>query len=188
MRTSASSLREAKSELEFGLMRVESVGRSSDAEELAEKAMFVRGEYGPSDPRYLEVTRRLNDDALILTAGSFLACTPGVHLKTKFGGLRAFFSGEGAFFIECSGQGDLFYNAYGDVHEKQVDGALTIDTGHLVAWEPSLSYKIAGMGGLKQTLFSGEGLVMNFTGRGRLWVQTRHLSATARWLSPFLIG
>lgn len=158
---------------------------------------FFVGEYGgdrggelwlsPSVPGKV-LTRRLNDDALFLTAGSFLACTPGVHLKTKFGGMRAFFSGEGAFFIECSGQGDLFYNAYGDVHEKVVDGSITVDTGHLVAWEPTLAYKIAGMGGLKQTLFSGEGLVMNFTGRGKLWVQTRHLSATARWLSPFLMG
>ncbi|MCP3920354.1 MAG: TIGR00266 family protein [bacterium] len=158
---------------------------------------FFLGEYGgdrggelwlsPGVPGTV-VHRKLNDDAVYLTAGSFLACTPGVHLKTKFGGVRAFFSGEGAFFIECSGQGELFYNAYGSVLEREIDGALTVDTGHLVAWEPSLSYKIGGMGGIKQTLFSGEGLVMRFEGRGKLWLQTRHLSSTARWLTPFTIG
>jgi uncharacterized protein (TIGR00266 family) len=130
--------------------------------------------------------RRLDGDAIHLTAGSFLACTPGVELRTRFGGLRSFFSGEGAFFLECTGQGDLFYNAYGGVVEKTIDGEFIVDTGHLVAWEPSLTYKIGGMGGIKQTLFSGEGLVMRFSGRGKLWVQTRHLAGVAGWLIPYL--
>ncbi len=132
--------------------------------------------------------RELTGEPFILTAGSFLACTDGIKIGTRFGGLRAFFSGEGAFFLECSGVGDLFFNAYGAVHEKEIDGALTVDTGHVVAWEPSLDYKIGGMGGLKQTLLSGEGLVMRFQGRGKLWVQTRQLPATASWLSPFCLG
>jgi len=158
---------------------------------------FFIGEYGgerggeltlsPSLPGTL-LHRRLTGETFHITAGSFVACSSEVQLKTKFGGLRAFFSGEGAFFLEVSGEGDLFYNAYGAVHEKQVEGSLVVDTGHLVAWEPSLSYKIGGMGGLKQTLFSGEGLVMRFEGRGKLWVQTRHLASTAGWLSPFCIG
>ena len=38
---------------------------------------------------------------------------------------------------------------------------------------------LSGMGGLKQTLFSGEGLVMNFKGRGKVWLQTRTLGETA---------
>jgi len=157
------------------------------------ESLFI-GEYGgpnggamslsPSMPGTV-VHRRLEGETIYLTAGSFVASTPGVTMKTKFGGLRAFFSGEGAFFLECSGSGDLFYNAYGAVHEKEVDGTLNVDTGHLVAWEPTLHYEIKGMGGLKQTLFSGEGLIMHFKGHGKLWVQTRHLSATAGWLRPF---
>ena len=35
-------------------------------------------------------------------------CTPGINLKTRFGGLKAMLSGERSFFIECSGEGDLF--------------------------------------------------------------------------------
>ena len=65
--------------------------------------------------------------------------------------------------------------------------ALVVDTGHVVAWESTLDYSIGGMGGLKQTLFSGEGLVMNFTGRGRIWLQTRTLGQTAGWLVPYLL-
>jgi uncharacterized protein (TIGR00266 family) len=129
--------------------------------------------------------RRMAGDSFYLTKGSFLACTPGMELRTRFGGLKAFFSGEGAFFIEAVGQGDLFYNAYGGVIEKRIEGAYTVDTGHLVAWEPTLEYSIGGMGGLKQTVFSGEGLVMKFRGQGKIYLQTRHLAGMAGWLAGF---
>ena len=128
--------------------------------------------------------RSLHGDSFILTAGSFMACTPGIKLKTKFGGLKAMFSGEGAFFIECSGNGQLFFNAFGAVLEKEVDGSFIVDTGHVVGWEPGLQYSITGMGSLKSTLLSGEGLVMNFSGTGKVYVQTRTISGMAKWLSP----
>jgi uncharacterized protein (TIGR00266 family) len=141
--------------------------------------------FAPAEPGSV-LHRRLEGDSFILTAGSFLACTPGVELRTRLGGWRALFSGEGAFFLECSGTGDLFFNAYGGVIEREVDGSLVVDTGHLVAWDPGLSYTIGGMGGIKQTLFSGEGLVLRFEGRGKVYLQTRHLPGLAHWLVPFL--
>jgi uncharacterized protein (TIGR00266 family) len=129
--------------------------------------------------------RQISGDHFYLTSGSFLACTPGMELGAKFGGLRAFFSGEGGFLIEVAGSGDLFFNSFGGVIEKDVDGELVVDTGHVVAFEPSLSYTIGGMGGIKQTMFSGEGLVMRFRGRGKLFLQTRQMPALAGWLSPY---
>lgn len=132
--------------------------------------------------------RAMNGGSIFLTAGSYLASSPGIEMKTRFGGFRAIFSGEGAFLLECSGQGDLFFNAYGGVIEKDVDGDLTVDTGHVVAWEPTLEYSIGGMGGLKATLFSGEGLVMKFHGRGRIWLQTRTMAGMASWITPYLRG
>ena len=143
--------------------------------------------FSPARPGTV-LQRTLNGDSFILTSGSFMGCTPGVRLKTRFGGLRAIFSGEGAFFIECSGNGDLFYNAYGAVLEKEIDGSLIVDTVHVVAWEPGLSYSIRGMGGVGATLFSGEGLVMNFSGSGKIYLQTRTMSALSRWLTPFSAG
>ena len=130
----------------------------------------------------------LEETPLRLAAGCFLACSTGIELKTRFGGLKALFSGEGAFFLNAVGRGDLFFHAYGAVIEKQVDGELVVDSGHLVAWEPGLDYEIGGMGGLKQTLFSGEGLVMRFRGRGKIWLQSRTLGHTAGWITPFLRG
>jgi len=52
--------------------------------------------------------RKMSGDSFILTGGSFMDCTPGINLKTRFGGLKAMLSGERSFFIECSGEGDLF--------------------------------------------------------------------------------
>lgn len=129
--------------------------------------------------------RKLNGDSFFLTGGSFLACTPGVDLNMRFGGVKAFFSKEGAFFIECTGTGDVFYNSYGAVVEREVDGNLIVDNGHLVAWEPSLDYEIKTVGGLKQTLFSGEGLVMKFRGKGKILLQSRHLGGVVNWLRPY---
>ena len=119
--------------------------------------------------------RTLNGDSFMLTGGSFMACTPGVELSTKFGGGRALFSGEGLFLMECSGRGELFFNAYGSIIERKIDGSFIVDTSHVVAWEPSLSYSIQGMGGIKSTLLSGEGLVMKFSGVGdHLPANTHH--------------
>ena len=132
--------------------------------------------------------RRLDGCSFILTAGSYMASTAGVTLKTRFGGLRSLLSGEGAFLIECSGTGDLFYNAYGAMVEKEIDGSLTVDTGYVVAWEPSVSYSIRGMGNLKSTLLSGEGLALRFSGSGKVFLQTRTMDGLAGWLTPFSKG
>ena len=140
--------------------------------------------FSPSRPGTI-VRRTLNNETFILTAGSFMACTPGITLKTRFHGLKGLFSGKGGFFIECSGTGELFFNAFGAVLEREIDGALTVDTGHMVAWEPSVSYSIRGMGNLKSTIFSGEGLAMRLTGSGKIYLQTRTMSGVSEWLAPF---
>ena len=139
--------------------------------------------FSPATPGTVQ-QRTLRGDSFILTAGSFMACTSEVKLKTRFGGLKGLFSGEGAFFVECNGEGEVFYNSYGAIVEKEVSGSFIVDTGHVVAWEPGLEYSIRGMGGLKSTFLSGEGLVMEFSGSGKIYLQTRTLDGVARWLSP----
>ena len=128
----------------------------------------------------------VTSEGMLISGGAFTACTQGVDLRTRFGGLKAFFSGKGAFFIEASGSGEVFFGAYGAVVEKELDGELIVDNGHVLAWENTLDWSLKGAGGLKSTLFSGEGLVMRFSGRGRIWLQTRHLAGTAGWITPFL--
>lgn len=130
----------------------------------------------------------VTQEGMLISGGAFTACTEGVRLKTRFGGFRAFFSGKGAFFIEASGHGEVLFGAYGAVVEKELDGELVVDNGHVLAWEHTLDWRLGTAGGLKSTLFSGEGLVMRFSGRGRIWLQTRHLAGTAGWITPFLRG
>ena len=159
---------------------------------LGGESLFV-GQYGhpsggtvtfsPNRPGSVR-QRTMNGDSFILTAGSYMASTPGVKLKTRFGGIRALFSREGAFVVEASGEGELFFNSYGAIIEKTVDGGLTIDTGHVVAWDPTLDYEVRSVGGVKSSLFSGEGLVLRFSGRGTVYIQTRTLDGLTRWLTP----
>jgi uncharacterized protein (TIGR00266 family) len=127
----------------------------------------------------------ISGQGLILTGGSLLACTDGVQIKPRFGGIRQIFSGEGAFVMECTGSGTLVLASYGAVVEKEINQPFTVDTGHLVAWEPSLEYRIQGAGGFKQTLLSGEGLTMQFTGTGRIWLQSRNLGGLTNWLTKY---
>ena len=141
--------------------------------------------FSPAQPGAVQ-RMALTGNSIMLTAGSFMACTSGINLGTKFGGLRAMFSGEGLFLMECSGTGEVFFNAYGSIIEKRIDGSFIVDTGHVVAWDPSLNYSIQGMGGLKSTLLSGEGLVMRFSGSGTIYLQTRTLPGLASWLTPFV--
>ncbi len=141
--------------------------------------------FSPSVPGSL-MSRPVSDDGFTLTGGSFMGCTPGVELSMQFGGLKSFFSGEGVFFIICKGQGEVFFNSFGAIVEKDIDGELVVDTGHVVGWERGLNYSIGGMGGLKSTLFSGEGLVMRFKGKGKIYLQTRTIGGIVGWLTPSL--
>lgn len=124
-----------------------------------------------------------------LQAGAFLACTPGVHLSTKFGGIKALFSGEGMFFLKVRGEGQLWVNAYGSIIEKELHGQeFIVDTGHIVGWEDTVSWEIGGMGNLFSTMFSGEGLVLKLRGNGKVWLQTRSLGGLAGWLGGYCRG
>ena len=125
---------------------------------------------------------------MMVQSGSYIASTPGVEVDTKWGGAKGFFSGEGFFLLKCTGQGDLFVSSYGAIHPVELAAGQTyvVDTGHIVAFEGTMSYTVRGVGGLKQTLFSGEGLVCDFVGPGRLYLQTRSFDSFLKLLIPRL--
>jgi uncharacterized protein (TIGR00266 family) len=128
----------------------------------------------------------LEKSAIVLQASAFMASHPDVKLKTKYGGVKSMVSGEGLFLLEASGTGDLWFNAYGNIVEIEVDGEYIVDTGHIVAFEPGLKFKVAKVGGLKSTLLSGEGFVARFKGKGKLWIQSRTVSSLVGWLEGLL--
>ncbi len=147
-------------------------------------AAAQRLDVAPSSPGDLEHIQ-LQTSAVMVQSGSYCANTPGVTVDTKWGGAKTFFGGEGLLMLRCHGSGDLWISSYGAIHAVDVSGSYTVDTGHIAAFEESLSFKVRKVGGMKSLFLSGEGLVCEFTGQGRLWFQTRNAPALASFLHPF---
>jgi uncharacterized protein (TIGR00266 family) len=127
--------------------------------------------------------------AMIITRGSWLASDKSVALDTKFGNTSTIFGGEGLFVIRASGSGQLVLAAYGavDVHDLNPGEGLTIDTGHLVSYDETMPTRIRKAAvGMMSTLKSGEGLVMDIQGPGRVVTQSRNPSAFTSWIASLL--
>lgn len=108
---------------------------------------------------------------------AFVASSTTVNVQTKSGGFKGFFSGAGIFVLETQGQGQAIVGAFGALEPVQVNGTLLVDTGHLVAWEASLAYRISKSGsGWIASWLSGEGLVCTFEGQGTVYLQSRNAS------------
>ncbi|MDI9437006.1 MAG: TIGR00266 family protein [Euryarchaeota archaeon] len=128
----------------------------------------------------------LENDVLFVQSGSFMAATPDINMDTKWGGSKTFFSREGLFLLKVEGSGSLFTSSFGAIHPVTLEEGekYIVDTGHMVAFDESVDYRVTKVGGLKSTLFSGEGLVVELTGPGRAWIQSRSEDAFLSWLIP----
>lgn len=129
----------------------------------------------------------LRGETMLFSAGSYLASAGDIDVKVRWGGLRGVLAREGIFFIEASGVGDLWITSYGAIEELPCDGSLVVDGGHLVGFDASLALKIRSPGGgLMGLVLSGEGVVCELTGRGRVLIQSRSAGALVGWLAPLL--
>ena len=92
----------------------------------------------------------------------------------------------GLFVMETQGEGDVLIAAFGDILELEVaqGSPITIDNEHVVAWDASLDYAIRVASGTFG-FTSGEGLVNEFTGNGKVYIQTRNVHNLADALRPF---
>ena len=131
-------------------------------------------------------TMELKGESYLVQSGSFLASSESVETDTKWGGARTFFGGEGLIMLRCSGSGTLILSSYGAIHEMDLGAGVTytVDTGHLVAFTEKIGFKVRTIGGLKATVFGGEGLVVDLTGPGKVLLQTRSVGAFLDWLKP----
>ncbi len=119
-----------------------------------------------------------------LQPGAYLASTEGVTLGLRWAGFVSFIAREGLFKMTASGNGKVWYGAYGALMEKEIDGEYIVDTSHLVAYEPGVKLKLQLAGGLFSSFFGGEGLVTRVQGKGKIIVQSRSVSGLAGWLNP----
>lgn len=131
----------------------------------------------------------LQNQTIFVQSGSFLAATAGITTDTKWGGAKGFFSREGLFLLRCTGTGTLWASSYGAIRQIDIGpamGGYVVDTGHMVAFDETVQYNVQRVGGWKQTLFSGEGLICRLGGHGRFYLQTRSPDALIDWLVPKL--
>ncbi|HJL18696.1 MAG TPA: TIGR00266 family protein [Sandaracinaceae bacterium LLY-WYZ-13_1] len=131
--------------------------------------------------------RRMQGETLVLSTGAYVASVGDLDMKMKFGGLKSLLAKEGAFFLAISGHGDLWFNSYGGIEAIDVNGPYTVDNGHLVGYEGNLDFDIrtAG-GGLMGFIASGEGMVCEFKGQGRVYIQSRNTATLVEWLTRIM--
>ena len=99
------------------------------------------------------------------------------------------FGGEGFILQRFDGPGTFFAALDGEIVEYTLNPGqrLLVDTGHLAMFEPSVSYDIQMIKGIKNMLFGGEGLfLVSLTGPGRIWLQTMPMSKLAGAIAHYL--
>jgi len=150
--------------------------RASRREVVAFAAPFA-GKIVPMDLRAL-------GGELVCQKESFLCAARGVSIQVAFQkkigvGL---FGGEGFIMQRLQGDGLCFVHAGGTVHsvELRAGETLRVDTGCIVALQPSIGYDIQFVGKVKTALFGGEGIFFaTLTGPGRAWLQSLPFSRLA---------
>ena len=121
---------------------------------------------------------------LIAQKDAFLCAAKGVSVGIEFQRKlgTGLFGGEGFIMQKLEGDGMAFVHAGGHVFERvlQPGELLRIDTGCLVAYTQTIDYDIQFVGGIKNTLFGGEGLFFaTLRGPGKIWIQTLPISRLA---------
>jgi uncharacterized protein (TIGR00266 family) len=115
---------------------------------------------------------------LIVQATSYLACSSEVNLDVGFQGFKSLFSGESIFWLTLSGYGLALLTSFGGIYEIPVDGDYIVDTGHIVAFERSLDFKITKpSASWIGSFLGGEGFVCRFHGKGKVYCQTHNPGA-----------
>jgi len=124
----------------------------------------------------------------IIQKSAYIASTQGVDLDIKWEGFTKGLFGQGLFMIRANGSGQMFINTFGaiDTHKLEAGQTLIVDNFHLVGFSESCSYKVTKLGGLKETFFSGEGLVTQITGPGEVHLQTKNMQEFTEWLWTLL--
>lgn len=127
----------------------------------------------------------MSGPSLLIQSGSYLASEDGIDISGKLSG-KAFLSGEGFSMLEATGSGKILVSSYGAIYEKELSSGerYIVDTTHLVAFDGNIGVTTKSVGGLKSTFLSGEGLVVELTGPGRIYMQTRSPQALISWIIP----
>ncbi|NWG18467.1 MAG: TIGR00266 family protein [Chloroflexi bacterium] len=141
----------------------------------------------PSLPGDLIVMEQSGSD-FYLQSGAFVACETSVSVDASWGGARGFFGGAGLILLKVTGRGTILASTYGAIEERVLAPGqrYTVDTGHIVGFDASVSFEVRKAGSWKSAILGGEGLVCQLTGPGRVLMQSRSEEAFLGWLIPKL--
>jgi uncharacterized protein (TIGR00266 family) len=137
---------------------------------------------GPYPGKIIHMT--LSGQPVLCQRDAFLCAVGQIDLSIAFTKRlgAGFFGGEGFILQKMEGTGELFIHSGGTImpFELTPGQKLRVDTGCLVAFDASVDYDIERVGGIKTSLFGGEGLFFaSLTGPGRVWLQTLPFSRLA---------
>jgi uncharacterized protein (TIGR00266 family) len=129
---------------------------------------------------------------------AYVAATEGVQVTAQMQSLgNAIFAGTGGFFIgHSSGSGKLVVSGFGSIFSLDVtpNKSMVIDNGHVVAWDRNLHFELAAstnqsqglLSNLVNSVTSGEGVVLKFSGHGRVIVCSRNRNGFVSWMGSKL--
>jgi uncharacterized protein (TIGR00266 family) len=129
----------------------------------------------------------------IISDGAFVAASSGVDLKVRTQSVgNALFAQSGGFFVtETGGSGQLVVSGFGSMSVLDVEPGkdAIIDNAHVVCWDSALRYEISittgssggFLGNLVNSQTSGEGMVLRFSGKGKVYVCSRNRAAFRAW-------
>jgi uncharacterized protein (TIGR00266 family) len=147
----------------------------------------------PYPGRILAMDLKQQGGELVCQKDSFLCAAKGISIgiafQKKIG--VGLFGGEGFIMQRLQGDGLAFVHAGGMLTEMQLapGETLRVDTGCLVALQPSVNYDVQFVGGVKTAFFGGEGLFFaTLTGPGHVWLQSLPLSRLADRISRAIPG
>ena len=121
---------------------------------------------------------------IICQKDAFLCAAKGVSIGIEFQKKLGvgFFGGEGFIMQKLEGDGMAFVHAGGTIVERELKAGetLKVDTGCLVGFTQNIRYDIKFVGGIKNTLFGGEGVFFaEISGPGKVWIQSLPFSRLA---------
>ena len=133
-----------------------------------------------------------------MSGGAYVAATERIEVNARMQSLgNALFGGTGGFFIgETQGDGQVVVGGFGSLFTLDVAPGkdIVIDNGHVVAWDSTLRYEIAAstsqsqglLRNLTNSVTSGEGVVLRFSGQGQVIVCSRNRQSFLAWLAEKL--
>ena len=128
------------------------------------------------------------DEEYIIQSGAFVGSTNGLTLDTEWQGFTKGIFGSNLFMLKTMGEGDMFVNGWGGIISKKLESGekMILDNYQLVALSSSAQYRVSKHGSLKTSLFGGEALVIEITGPGTVYMQTKNFMEFVRAIIPYL--